>query len=351
MWCANCQDDVATEIAADGQSLQCTVCAEPVQRLFAPSLHPETQSARELLEKWAHEQRELLGKSEPPVPANSSEEPPEAIVPPPDSSTPPHHETHAEAEPAKDIADSPDHLQAPEAATTNTESGQEGLPPPIETGSDSPTRKTLDSSGEDAPRKPVRYRVDAAHEDLPSPPEPQRPPAPPVREHLQMDAQPVTAPPPNPQPPTEKSYVGHTIHEQIAAPHFDVDSASKAARTRPGRAESFWGQLLAYAGVGILTVGTVLVLWGYFGMIEQYASTGWLLSTAGQMLLLLGIVTLVSGGMQQTTHEVSERIEYLGGRMIRIEQSTEQILNGPYFMSRNRSGSEQPDPQQQNPAA
>jgi hypothetical protein len=31
--------------------------------------------------------------------------------------------------------------------------------------------------------------------------------------------------------------------------------------------------------------------------------------------------------MQQTTHEVSQRIEHLGGRIIRIEQSTDQILN------------------------
>jgi hypothetical protein len=98
-----------------------------------------------------------------------------------------------------------------------------------------------------------------------------------------------------------------------------------------------WGQLLAYSGVGLLTIGTVLVLWGYFGDIEQYASTGWLVSTAGQMLLLLGIVTLVAGGMQQTTHEVSQRIEHLGGKIIRIEQSTDKILRGPHF-GRGRRG-------------
>jgi hypothetical protein len=50
------------------------------------------------------------------------------------------------------------------------------------------------------------------------------------------------------------------------------------------------------------------------------------------------VVTLVSGGMQQTTHEVSQRVEYLGGRMLRIEQSTQEILKGPYFA---KAGAEQ----------
>ena len=84
--------------------------------------------------------------------------------------------------------------------------------------------------------------------------------------------------------------------------------ATQAGR-KPGRQESIFGQLLAYLGVGLLTIGTALVVWGYFGgeAVQAYQSTGWLVSTAGQMLLFLGVVTLVSGGMQQTTHEVAQR--------------------------------------------
>jgi hypothetical protein len=100
---------------------------------------------------------------------------------------------------------------------------------------------------------------------------------------------------------------------------------------QPGKSESLWGQLLAYGGVCLLTVGTALVLWGYFGGPTHYAPTGWLVTTAGQMLLFLGVVTLISGGMQQTTHEVSARVEHLGGRMIRIEQTAEKLLRGPHF--------------------
>lgn len=92
-----------------------------------------------------------------------------------------------------------------------------------------------------------------------------------------------------------------------------------------------WGQLLAYLGVGVLTIGTAVIMWGYFGGPAEYAPTGWLVTTAGQMLLLLGVITLVSGGMQQTKHEVSTRVEHLDGRMHRIEQTAEKLLQGPHF--------------------
>ncbi len=49
------------------------------------------------------------------------------------------------------------------------------------------------------------------------------------------------------------------------------------------------------------------------------------------MLLFLGVVTLVSGGMQQTTQEVSQRVEFIGERILRIEHSTRDLLRGPHF--------------------
>ena len=128
-------------------------------------------------------------------------------------------------------------------------------------------------------------------------------------------------------------------HAALRAPHFDMETYAAQAGRKPGRQESIFGQLLAYLGVGLLTIGTALVVWGYFGgeAVQAYQSTGWLVSTAGQMLLFLGVVTLVSGGMQQTTHEVTQRVEYLGGKMHRIEQSQQELLKGPYF-AKERSG-------------
>ena len=50
------------------------------------------------------------------------------------------------------------------------------------------------------------------------------------------------------------------------------------------------------------------------------------------MLLFLGVVTLVSGGLEQTSEDVRTRIERLGERIIRIEQiAREQALSGPYI--------------------
>ncbi len=81
------------------------------------------------------------------------------------------------------------------------------------------------------------------------------------------------------------------------------------------------GQLMAYGGVAVLTIGTTLVLWGYYGGPANYASTGWLISTAGQMLLFLGVITLVSAGMEQTSNSVSRQIDRLGQRIFLFEQA------------------------------
>jgi hypothetical protein len=80
------------------------------------------------------------------------------------------------------------------------------------------------------------------------------------------------------------------------------------------------GQLCAYGGVALLTLGTVMVLSGYFGGPSNYSPTGWLVAAVGQMLLFLGVVTLVSGGMEQTVDEVAWRIDLLSERIVHLEQ-------------------------------
>ena len=113
-------------------------------------------------------------------------------------------------------------------------------------------------------------------------------------------------------------------------PHFDLQWAIQKDQPRGTNWVAVAGQLLAYGGVLALTVGASLVLWSYFGGPANYAPTGWLVTTVGQMLLFLGIITLVSGGIEQTTEEVTRRIDTLGERIIRIEQvSIEHALRGP----------------------
>jgi hypothetical protein len=116
-----------------------------------------------------------------------------------------------------------------------------------------------------------------------------------------------------------------------APPHFDVHTAVATRSERSGHGAQIVGQILAYAGVLALTIGTALVIWGYFGGPPDYAPTGWLVATGGQMLLFLGVVTLVAGGLEQTSRDVRVRVESLGERLIRIEQvAAGHAIKGPH---------------------
>ena len=124
----------------------------------------------------------------------------------------------------------------------------------------------------------------------------------------------------------------HRQHESSESPHFDIQGSILGTERRRTNWTSIIGQLVAYLGVALLTIGTTLIVWSYFGGPANYAPTGWLTTTAGQMLLFLGVVTLVSGGMEQTNEDVRTRIERLGERIIRIEQiAREQAHSGPYI--------------------
>jgi hypothetical protein len=336
MWCPQCQADVATEVSADGKRLLCTICGEEVRKAFAGSQHPETQSARDLLDRWSksdflesysavaaetNEGPSISPDVEAEAPSFLAPDPPAvppAMIPIADSSDIEDEDTGV------DLLPSPRNAEAP--AERPVRKIHRGARPPVNRPA---PREPL------PPKKPVlNWRVDAAHQDSPTQHTPTvRAPRAQFEEQLQRAEQPV------PYAAVERR--DDQPHEHLSAPHFDLATFSTSTSDRkPGRQESVFGQLLAYLGVGLLTVGTALVVWGYFGGadVQRYQSTGWLISTAGQMLLFLGVVTLVSGGMQQTTHEVSQRVEYLGGRMLRIEQSTQEILKGPYFA---KSGAEQ----------
>ena len=117
----------------------------------------------------------------------------------------------------------------------------------------------------------------------------------------------------------------HAHVESAAPPHIPIDQLA-AKPKRYTNWQSAVGQVLAYFGVGILTMGTAVVLMGYFGGPASYAPTGWLITIFGQMLLFIGVITLVSGGMEQTTTEVARRIDALGVRLQRIEQASVDSL-------------------------
>lgn len=290
MWCPSCQAEVAAEVTVDNRRVRCATCGSEVA--LSPNLRTSvrTREARELLERWANDRQTIND----PIPAA-------------------HFSDQGSSAPAHEAAPSP---------------------------------KTPSAGGEHRPK--LKFRVDRAHTPPATAPEPVAETASEKAEQhiLNVRARERAINEKSSFPAPERFSGPHAsfdqevrpvrsprIHQRhaqpIAPPHFNVQSIIQHDEPTKTNWSSIAGQLLAYGGVALLTVGSSLVLWGYFGGPETYAPTGWLVTTAGQMLLFLGVVTLVSGGMEQTTEEVRKRIDHLGDRFLRYEQAAHQ-LRGPY---------------------
>lgn len=270
MWCPNCKADVAAEVGADNRRVRCATCGGEITASAAFTGLAKTREARDLLERWASERR----------------------VDPPSRSERSAHRPGAVAE-GTAIGGVSLEAEAPVPTSSRTE---RSVPQSAAVQAE-PARP--------APNRP--YRIDPS--------------------------QPLGGPAGQPQRTVHRQRSAHLHWEHENAdtpPHFDVQGSLVGTERRKTNWTSVVGQLVAYAGVALLTVGTTLIIWSYFGGPANYAPTGWLTTTAGQMLLFLGVVTLVSGGMEQTSDEVRTRIERLGERIIRIEQiAREQGLRGP----------------------
>lgn len=365
MYCKTCEADVAAEVSADGKSLLCTTCGSEVRKSYAPSLSDEAKSARELLERWSSED-EPDPFADAGSAAGNDRSGQRADV---DPAGKPQAGEHTAGDRtggdrnggdfASNIpaADAPPAQQPPSKKpgaiqrtdVSETLSGpkirpRRGAQPP----KSPPTFDTADGDLMERPRRPDDRRPSRAVERTePAEPVRREPPSPvdaKSKKVFRIDAAHTRAveagndgpnvPPPH-RRPAPAMPDGHRLdaRHDIPAPHMRTESFVPPKGKKPGKVESVAGQLLAYGGVGLLTVGTALILWGYFGGPVRYAPTGWLVATVGQMILLLGVVTLISGGMQQTTHEVGMRVADLGQRLGRIEETTEMALSAPHFMS------------------
>lgn len=166
--------------------------------------------------------------------------------------------------------------------------------------------------------------------------------------HTSTHAQVSNTPYRETQIPVEQKLECEPIHEesisfqQAAVPRLRSDYRDIQDLIEDDEQSPNWlglvGQLMAYGGVAVLTIGTTLVLWGYYGGPANYASTGWLISTAGQMLLFLGVITLVSAGIEQTSSSVSRRIDRLAQRIFLFEQAM--------FDQQESQKNQRPNPQQ-----
>lgn len=146
----------------------------------------------------------------------------------------------------------------------------------------------------------------------------------------------ATAARPTPQPPTGGAASSKNrrpmplpaAYRHWRGPREDGSSASDDSpreETDTSRLRVV-GQMFAYLGVLTLFVGSVLVLLGHFGNLASYAPTGWIIATAGQMLLFLGVVTLVAAGLEQVQQSWRQSHADLTRRFDRLERSTREAL-------------------------
>ncbi|NQV26901.1 MAG: hypothetical protein HQ518_21335 [Rhodopirellula sp.] len=145
---------------------------------------------------------------------------------------------------------------------------------------------------------------------------------------------------------THRMDAGHQANRQHDPPPSSAVASSTPAESAPSGWYNNIGQMLAYLGIIFLTAGTCGVIVSYFGgpASSVYAPYGWLGATIGQMLLFLGIVTLISAGMEQTSQElrqavdqrmdeVTQRLDQIGSRIMRIEAANSDGPPRPHLLS------------------
>jgi hypothetical protein len=154
--------------------------------------------------------------------------------------------------------------------------------------------------------------------------------------------------PPDPEPanpfgrPSERGRFAAAealLEEPPRARAVDVQSAIGDGWPRRTNWLQLAGHTLAYSGALVLTIGMALVLVGYFGGPQKvhFTPTGWLIATFGQLLLVSGVITLVSSGMERTAQEVAVRIDALGEKLLRFERAAGEgfpprpLFNRPAF--------------------
>ena len=364
MWCGRCQSEVAAEVSPDNQRVFCAACGSLLSTIeafrpvsVADKLGDRTKDARELLQRWSSGM--TVDPFGPSVLTNSSSLSTEASSVQDAKPTNPNASTGLSDSAIRTFTAIEDVTFRSNLPTVSAFLPSDSSPPSsaslasISTPDD--TASVLDRRIAPVTPNPLA----AATEYFPSAVVPSSSPfvtsAPTVS--------PTTATPLNPPAATvpsshfyridaahpksrlmDEAKVSSTMNPSSGSPFASkvppTETETKRTRTwlptwdpavwrsdpnASGGWSSMAGQLLAYAGVLVMTAGACMVVWSYFGGPANYAPTGWLLATAGQMLLFFGVVTLVSGGLEQTTEQVNKRIEQLGDHIIRIEQAAREM--------------------------
>ncbi len=281
MWCSSCRADVAAELSTDNRRMLCARCqselgiaAAALPRLAIGPRSIETErDARELLARWSSQN--LLD----PAPATSSGASLQEPGP-----------IDAGLKRA-DIRFDQSHTPAPSSAFLSAAISK----PPLPFAARPEPERSIESDSKPQERRKKSSRLTEAV----------------------SPAVVATVPLQNRNESPDRNLPLDHQHSSFEVPPNRV----------PGRAS--WtvmaGNLCAYGGVGLLTCGTVMVMWSYFGGPANYLPTGCLAAAVGQMLLFLGVVTLISSGMEQTVAEVSWRIDHLAEEIHHMGLSLDEL--------------------------
>ncbi len=360
MWCGRCQSEVAAEVSPDNQRVFCAACGSLLSTIdaFRPAsvadkLGDRTKDARELLQRWSSGM--AIDPFGPSVLANRSNLSTEASSAQDAKPTNPNASTGLSDSAIRTFTAIEDAAFRSSLPTASAFLPSDSSPPriasPASISTPDGTAGTLDNRIAPVTSSPFAAATECFSPAVVPSSSPFVTSAPTVS--------PTTATPLNPPAATVPS--SHFYRIDAAHPKSGLMNEAKvsstmnpssespfASKVPPTEAEtkrtrtwdpavwrsdpsvsggwsSMAGQLLAYAGVLGMTAGACMVVWSYFGGPANYAPTGWLLATAGQMLLFFGVVTLVSGGLEQTTEQVNKRIEQLGDHIIRIEQAAREM--------------------------
>ena len=303
MWCSSCRADVAAELSTDNRRMLCARCQselgvtafETPRSVNAPRDVETERDARELLARWSAQNLLDVTSSSPAVARTSPAVKQENITPQPE----------LRIDPARPETPAPT-AQFKAASDENPES----LPAiPL----NSQSTKSQEKKRSARQKQEIRPQLASEPEGELSP----------------REERPVNRSPDNSQPSLDHD---HVVRDALQKQLARRTSWSTAA-----------GQLCAYAGVGLLTCGTVLVMWSYFGGPAEYMPKGWLTAAVGQMLLFLGVVTLISAGMEQTVHEVSWRIDHLAEEIYHMGLVIDD-LEREHRRSRRRTSGTQSQP-------
>lgn len=323
MWCEKCQADVAAEVSGDTSEVHCATCHTVIRSGALARASEKTRQARELLERWSTAplpQPATLSSPSPDVSDSTAEsyrlDPahPSAGTPPKTDDSRPQTAallTEPTGTPAtKPLTAAARTVPASVAASHSRKDVYDNVSPePTVADAVLPVTTADNESFSQAVTNPSASSAETS--TFPSVPA------------ADASTQPDSCQPVAPARPAYDPVVQTRLQELVGPP-----TPTPQARPETGNLQSFWGQMLAYAGVLTITVGAVMVLVSYFGNADQasYAPTGWLIATTGQMLMFLGITTFVSGGLEQTSSDVSSQVETLNFRIAELEHISSRTL-------------------------